>query len=201
LTVVQLLPALESGGVERSTLEICTALVEAGHRAIVVSAGGRLVPQLQAMGAEHVTLDIGRKAPATLRHVAALRRLFRETDIVRALAAAGVAGAVRAGMPAGERPRFVTTVHGLNSPSRYSAVMASWIADLRVAHRPRLRAGALSAHAAGPVAGDRTRHRRRFHALPIRILARAEAVAGHPGWAEPVRCCCCPDAARGWGPC
>ena len=44
LTVVQLLPALESGGVERSTLEISTALVEAGHRAIVVSAGGRLLP-------------------------------------------------------------------------------------------------------------------------------------------------------------
>ena len=44
LTVVQLLPALESGGVERSTLEIADALVRAGHRAIVVSAGGRLVP-------------------------------------------------------------------------------------------------------------------------------------------------------------
>ena len=50
LTVVQLLPALESGGVERSTLEIADALVRAGHRAIVVSAGGRLVPQLQATG-------------------------------------------------------------------------------------------------------------------------------------------------------
>ena len=36
LTVVQLLPALEAGGVERSTLEIAEALVRAGHRAIVV---------------------------------------------------------------------------------------------------------------------------------------------------------------------
>ena len=43
LTVVQLLPALESGGVERSTLEIAEALVGAGHRALVVSAGGRLL--------------------------------------------------------------------------------------------------------------------------------------------------------------
>ncbi|HZV37258.1 MAG TPA: glycosyl transferase, partial [Pseudoxanthomonas sp.] len=47
LTVVQLLPALESGGVERSTLEIAAALAEAGHRAIVVSAGGRLLPALR----------------------------------------------------------------------------------------------------------------------------------------------------------
>ena len=44
LTVLQLLPALESGGVERSTLEISAALVAAGHRALVVSAGGRLLP-------------------------------------------------------------------------------------------------------------------------------------------------------------
>src|SRR3546814_16227358 len=50
LTVVQLLPALESGGVERSTLEIADALVRAGHRAIVVSAGGRLAPRLVAAG-------------------------------------------------------------------------------------------------------------------------------------------------------
>ena len=52
LTVVQLLPALESGGVERSTLEIAQALVDAGHRAIVVSKGGRLVPRLLALGAD-----------------------------------------------------------------------------------------------------------------------------------------------------
>ena len=125
--MVQLLPALESGGVERSTLEISTALVDAGHRAIVVSAGGRLVPQLQAMGAEHVTLDIGRKAPATLRHVAALRRLFRDTraDIVHARSRlpAWLARFALRGMPAGEGPRFVTTVHGLNSPGRYSSIL------------------------------------------------------------------------------
>ena len=127
LTVVQLLPALESGGVERSTLEIAEALVQAGHRALVVSAGGRLVPKLEALGAVHVSLDIGRKSPWTLRHVRALRALFaREgADIVHArsrLPAWLALLALRA-MPAGARPRFVTTVHGLNSPSRYSAVM------------------------------------------------------------------------------
>ena len=72
MTVVQLLPALESGGVEQSTLEIAEALQRAGHRAIVVSGGGRLVPTLEATGARHVTLDIGRKSPWTLRHVVGL---------------------------------------------------------------------------------------------------------------------------------
>ena len=81
LTVVQLLPALESGGVERSTLEIADALVRAGHRAIVVSAGGRLVPQLLAGGAEHVELDIGRKSLATLGQVARQARQHAELQV------------------------------------------------------------------------------------------------------------------------
>ena len=125
LTVVQLLPALESGGVERSTLEIAEALVRAGHRAIVVSAGGRLVPALQALGAEHITLDIGRKSLLTLRHVRALRALFaREcVDLVHARSRLPAWLAVFALRGMRNRPRFVTTVHGLNSPSRYSAVM------------------------------------------------------------------------------
>lgn len=129
LTVVQLLPALESGGVERSTLEIAEALVAAGHRAIVVSAGGRLVPRLLASGAEHVALDIGRKSLLTLRHVRTLRALLRRerVDIVHARSRlpASVGRLALRGMPAATRPHWVTTVHGLNSPSRYSAVMAS----------------------------------------------------------------------------
>ena len=128
LTVVQLLPALHSGGVERSTLEIAEALVRAGHRAIVVSAGGRLVPQLEAGGAEHIALAIGRKSPLTLLHVRRLRALFAEcgADIVHARSRlpAWIGWLALRAMPAVQRPRFVTTVHGLNSPSRYSAIMA-----------------------------------------------------------------------------
>ena len=124
-TVVQLLPALHGGGVERSTLEIAEALVRAGHRAVVVSAGGRLVPRLQALGAEHVALDIGRKSPLTFRHVWRLRRLLAGADIVHARSRlpAWLGWLAWRGMPGVSRPHFVTTVHGLNSPSRYSAVM------------------------------------------------------------------------------
>ena len=126
-TVVQLLPALESGGVERSTIEIAAALVRAGNRAVVVSAGGRLLRDLQATGAEHVALDIGRKSLATLRHVRTLRALFERerVDIVHARSRlpAWLGWRALQGLPAQRRPRFVTTVHGLNSPSRYSAIM------------------------------------------------------------------------------
>ncbi|PPU65561.1 glycosyltransferase family 4 protein [Xanthomonas pisi] len=127
LTVVQLLPALQSGGVERSTLEVTAALVRAGHRAVVVSAGGRLVPQLLEAGGEHLTLDIGRKSLLTLRHVVGLRRLFAELDAdivhARSRLPAWLGWYALRGLPDATRPRLVTTVHGLNSPSRYSAVM------------------------------------------------------------------------------
>lgn len=125
LTVVQVLPALEAGGVERSTLEIAAALVGAGHRAIVVSAGGRLVPALERSGAQHVTLPIGSKSPWVLRQLPALRRVCAAADIVHARSRlpAWLAWLAMRGMPEAGRPRFMTTAHGLNSPSRYSAIM------------------------------------------------------------------------------
>ena len=84
LTIVQLLPALHSGGVERSTLEIADALVAAGHRSVVVSAGGRLVAPLEAGGSEHVALAIGAKSFRLLAAARGLRALLRELrpDIV-----------------------------------------------------------------------------------------------------------------------
>lgn len=125
LTVVQLIPALQSGGAERSALEVARALVQAGHRSVVISAGGRLVEQLQAEGSEHITLDIGSKSLRTLTRAGALRRVLDEIqpDIVHA----------RSRLPAWlgwwalkglkTKPHFVTTVHGLNSPGRYSAIL------------------------------------------------------------------------------
>ncbi len=125
LTVVQLIPALQSGGAERSALEIARALVQAGHRSVVISAGGRLVEQLQAEGSEHVTLDLGRKSLLTLMRLGTLRRVLRELkpDIVHARSRlpAWLGWWALKGMT--PQPHFVTTVHGLNSPGRYSAIL------------------------------------------------------------------------------
>ncbi len=137
LTVVQLVPALESGGAERSALEIAHALVMAGHRSIVVSAGGRMVEQLEAEGSEHLHLDIGRKSLSTLAKILPLRRLIIEckADIVHA----------RSRLPAwlgliavrGRKTHFVTTMHGLNSPGRYSSVMVRGERVILVSHAVR----------------------------------------------------------------
>ncbi len=129
LKVLQLLPALDSGGVERGTLEIARALVGAGHESAVLSKGGRLVEQLQREGSRHIARDLGRKSPATFLHYRALRKLFEAErfDIIHARSRlpAWVAWLAWRGMPAGARPHFVTTVHGMHSVSRYSAIMCA----------------------------------------------------------------------------
>lgn len=127
LTVVQLIPALQSGGAERSALEIARALVAAGHRSLVVSDGGRLVAQLEREGSEHITLDIGRKSPASLLRVKPLRDVLRRIrpDIVHARSRVPAWLARMAMRGLHTKPHFVTTVHGMNSPGRYSAVMVS----------------------------------------------------------------------------
>ncbi len=127
LTVLQLLPSLESGGVERGTLEIANELVRRGHRSLVISSGGRMVEALERAGSEHITWDIGAKSPLTLRFVPRLRRLLaeRHIDIVHARSRmpAWIAYLAWRGMNPATRPHFVTTVHGLYSVNRYSAVM------------------------------------------------------------------------------
>jgi glycosyltransferase involved in cell wall biosynthesis len=141
LTVLQLLPALESGGVERGTLELGAGLVRAGHRSLVISAGGQLVSRLTGQGSEHIEWPIGKKSLWTLRLVPRLRRLLRaeRVDILHARSRfpAWIAWHAWRGMPEQDRPRFVTTVHGLYSVSRYSAVMTRGEAVIAVSQATR----------------------------------------------------------------
>ena len=61
--IVQILPALNLGGVERGTIEMARAITEAGGKAVIISSGGQLVPQLQRVGAHHITLPVHVKNP------------------------------------------------------------------------------------------------------------------------------------------
>jgi len=127
LTVLQVLPALEGGGVERGTLEVAAELARRGHRALVASAGGRLVPELEAAGGSHIHLDLGRKNLLTLRLVPRLRRLLQRESVdilhARSRLPAWIAWLAWRGLDPRTRPRLVTTVHGFYSVGRYSAVM------------------------------------------------------------------------------
>ena len=111
--VVQVLPALVRGGVERGTIEMAKAIIEAGGRAVVISGGGPMVRHLDRIGATHHILPVGNKNPLSWPGTRArLRRvLVREgADIVhvRSRVPAWIA------LPAARSLGLVTvsTVHG-----------------------------------------------------------------------------------------
>lgn len=139
--ILQILPSMASGGVERGTVEIAEALAAAGFRALVASAGGRMVPELEAVGARHVTMpSLADKSPLALwRSADGLVRLVRREGVAllharsRAPAWAGLMAARRSGA------RFVTTYHGTyneNFPGKrlYNSVMARGERVIAISH-------------------------------------------------------------------
>lgn len=127
--ILQLVPQLRSGGVERGTIEIARAIVRAGGTAIVASSGGPLVTPLQQAGAIHITLPMHSKNPFTIwinsRRIARLVRKHGVSIIharSRAPAWSGWWAAKKTGC------HFVTTFHGtygLSGPCkrRYNSIM------------------------------------------------------------------------------
>ena len=138
--LLQVLPALRSGGVERGTLEIAEAQIAAGFRAIVASAGGELVSALEALGARHITLPLTAKSPwAIWRNAAALAGLAQAEGVAliharsRAPAWSALIAARRLGLP------FVTTYHGAYNegfPGKrfYNSVMARGDRVIAISH-------------------------------------------------------------------
>jgi glycosyltransferase involved in cell wall biosynthesis len=127
ITVVQLIPELNSGGVERGTLELGRYLSLKGHRSIVISSGGRLVSSLVQEGSRHLFWPIGEKNPRVLPYILSLRRLLKEERIdilhARSRLPAWIGYLAWKSLPERGRTRFVTTFHGYYSVNRYSAVM------------------------------------------------------------------------------
>lgn len=127
MKVMQLLPELNSGGVERGTLEIARALVANGHESVVVSNGGRLVSQLEQEGSRHLTLAIHKKSLSSLFKIRPLRRLIlqEQPDIlhVRSRIPAWITHFALSGIAKKKRPHLISTVHGFYSINGYSAIM------------------------------------------------------------------------------
>jgi len=127
LAIVQMLPELESGGVERGTLEMSKHLVEHGHRSVVISGGGQMVDQLTSEGGEHIDWSVGKKSISTIRYIGKVRKLLQETkpDILhlRSRLPGWVGYLAWKKLPKKDRPKLVTTVHGQYSVGGYSSVM------------------------------------------------------------------------------
>lgn len=128
--VLQVVPALVSGGVERGTVDLAGALAAAGWDSYVASAGGPMERELARVGAVHVTLPLASKNPLVIRrNAAALRDVIRrhKIDIVHARSRAPAWSAYWAVQAT--RRRFVTTFHNAYDTTgvlkrKYNSVMA-----------------------------------------------------------------------------
>jgi glycosyltransferase involved in cell wall biosynthesis len=112
--ILQVLPRLESGGVERGTVEITEAIARAGMVPLVASAGGALIPHVKHAGGEHITLPMDSKNPFTIRANAwKLYRIIkaRKVNIIHARSRAPAWSAYYAAKWAGIP--FMTTFHGI----------------------------------------------------------------------------------------
>ncbi len=138
-TILQVLPRLDAGGAERTTLDVAAAVVQAGGRALVACAGGRMVSDLQLVGGVWLPFPADVKNPLSmLFNVRKLARLIVEerVDVVHARSRAPAWVALGASRII-ERP-LVTTYHGAYGGGalklRYNSVMARGDAVIANSH-------------------------------------------------------------------
>ncbi|GBQ28062.1 glycosyltransferase [Gluconacetobacter sacchari DSM 12717] len=129
--ILQVLPALDAGGIEQGTIDMAQAITRAGGVALAACAGGRMLPRLGHAGGQHVPLDLRSKNPVSiLLNARRLARVIRARGVHLVHARSRAPGwsaalACRlAGVP------LVTTWHGVYRETvpgkrRYNAVMAS----------------------------------------------------------------------------
>ncbi|AUG55344.1 glycosyltransferase family 4 protein [Thalassospira marina] len=156
VTVLQIIPRLNSGGAERTTLEIAQALKQVGANAVIVSEGGRLVNEIRATGAIFIALPVASKNPfRIIGNIWKIGKIIRDHGVTlvharsRAPAISAFFAARQAQLP------FVTTYHSTYSLPRrqpfralknfYSSIMARgdrviansrFIGDLIAARHP-----------------------------------------------------------------
>ena len=124
--IVQILPALDEGGVERGTAELNREFVRRGVASTVISSGGKLAAAIERDGGRHITLDVKSKNPLSVpARVLALRRVLAQVKPDLVHYRSRVPGWLFTFANRTLRLPFVSTVHGFNSVSAYSRIMTA----------------------------------------------------------------------------
>jgi glycosyltransferase involved in cell wall biosynthesis len=140
ITILQVLPKMESGGVERGTIEMTDAIHKAGWKALVASAGGQLLPHINHARGEHITLPLNTKNPFRIwRNARKLAKLIRARNVnlvharSRAPAWTAYLAAKWTGVP------YIATFHGVYGTQsafkrRYNRVMTMGRRVIAISH-------------------------------------------------------------------
>jgi len=124
VNILQVVPKLESGGVETGVVDLARELISRGHKAVVISSGGELVKELDSIGARHYILPVHSKNPyIILRMIGRITEVIRKEriDIVHARSRACAWSSYFACLKTG--CNFITTCHGYYNTHFMSRVM------------------------------------------------------------------------------
>ena len=124
MRILQVIPELNEGGVERGVVELNREYVKLGIESYIMSNGGKLASQITKDGGNHIKFDVCSKNIFTaFSRVSKLKKLLIEIkpDIIH----------VRSRVPAwlvhfankSLKIKVVSTVHGFNSVGFYSSIM------------------------------------------------------------------------------
>lgn len=153
-TLLQVVPELDTGGAEQTTLDIAAAVTKAGGRALVASRGGRMVSRLTAVGGEPIQMPAHSKNPLVIAaNAVRLIKLIRDekVSLVHARSRAPAFSALWAARVTGAP--FVATYHGVYKATSalkrwYNAVMTR--GDLVIANSDYTRGHLLAEHRIAP---------------------------------------------------
>ena len=120
-TILQVVPALVSGGVERGTIEVAKYLKIFGHTPIIISAGGTLVKELDKEDILHIQMNSSSKNPFVIlnnaRLIAEIIKKYN-VDIVHTRSRAPAWSSYLA--TKWTNAKFLTTFHGVyNIPNSF----------------------------------------------------------------------------------
>jgi lipopolysaccharide heptosyltransferase II len=124
VNILQILPELNVGGVETGTLDLAKYLVRLNHKAVVVSAGGKLVKDLEAVGAKHYQLAVHKKSLFTMfKMVPLLAEIIKKEEIDIVHARSRVPAWIAYFACRKTKTVFITTCHGYYTKHAFSYVM------------------------------------------------------------------------------
>ncbi|MCM8756536.1 MAG: glycosyltransferase family 4 protein, partial [Candidatus Omnitrophica bacterium] len=124
MNIMQMVPKMDIGGVERGVLDIAKYFKDRPHKIIVVSGGGRLVKKLEEYKVKHYKLGVYKKSPLSLLLIRKIRRIIEDENIDIVHARSRVPGWIGFFATRNRETDFITTAHGAYSKHIFSEVMA-----------------------------------------------------------------------------
>jgi len=125
MRIMQIIPAMNIGGTERGVMDLVKFFKNRGVENVVVSSGGRLIPELEKEGITHYRLPVHRKSPLSLFYIRKLKAIIAKENIDIVHARSRVPAWISFFATRKSRTHYITTAHGVYK-SPFSSDVMGW---------------------------------------------------------------------------